>query len=396
MARVDRRRGRPSTRTRTGASTSAASRRSWSAYADRPLKIGSFSAASNVTGIISDTRAISILLHRHGALSFWDFAAAAPYVDIEMAPHRPGPDAGLDYKDAIFLSPHKFIGGPGTPGVLVARRELFHNRVPERCRAAAPSPTSTRPSTLPGRHRASRGRRHAGHRRVHPGRSRLPAQGSASGWRPSAQREEALIGRAIERWQRQPGHRDPGQPGARRLSIVSFIVRHAGRATCTTTSSSRCSTTCSASRRAAAARVPAPTAIGCWASTWTRSHEFEREIARGCEGIKPGWVRVNFNYFISEAVFGYILDAVDLVATRRLAARCRSYRFEPATGLWRHRGGLAEPPLSRWTTSRTRAAACATPRIGTERQSRGWQITLQKREPSWRSSPRPSTARMPR
>src|SRR5439155_16022909 len=105
------------------------------AHADRPLKIGSFSAASNVTGIISDTRAISVLLHRHGALSLWDFAAAAPYVSIEMSPHRPGPEAApddpaLDYKDAVFLSPHKFIGGPGTPGILVARRELFRNRVP--------------------------------------------------------------------------------------------------------------------------------------------------------------------------------------------------------------------------------------------------------------------------
>jgi selenocysteine lyase/cysteine desulfurase len=105
---------------------------------ERPLRIGSFSAASNVTGILSDTRAISALLHRHGALSFWDFAAAGPYVEIEMEPHRPGPagttepdgDATLDYKDAIVISPHKFIGGPGTPGVLVARRELFRNRVP--------------------------------------------------------------------------------------------------------------------------------------------------------------------------------------------------------------------------------------------------------------------------
>ena len=54
-------------------------------YADRPLKIGSFSAASNVTGIVTDTDAISALLHRYGALSFWDFAAAAPYVEIEMS-----------------------------------------------------------------------------------------------------------------------------------------------------------------------------------------------------------------------------------------------------------------------------------------------------------------------
>src|SRR5512144_2527553 len=108
----------------------AALERALVAHADRPLRIGSFSAASNVTGIISDTRAISILLHRHGALSFWDFAAAAPYVEVELSPHRSGPDAELDYKDAVFISPHKFIGGPGTPGVLVARRELFPNRVP--------------------------------------------------------------------------------------------------------------------------------------------------------------------------------------------------------------------------------------------------------------------------
>ena len=55
-------------------------------YADRALKIGSFSAASNVTGIVTDTHRITRLLHEHGALALWDFAAAAPYVDIEMNP----------------------------------------------------------------------------------------------------------------------------------------------------------------------------------------------------------------------------------------------------------------------------------------------------------------------
>ena len=75
------------------------------------------------------------------------------------------------------------------------------------------------------------------------------------------------------------------------------------------------------------------------------SHEFEREIARGCEGIKPGWVRVSFNYFISDAVFEFILEAVDLVASDgwRLTP---AYTFDPVTGLWRHRAGTAEPPLS--------------------------------------------------
>jgi selenocysteine lyase/cysteine desulfurase len=87
-------------------------------YQDRPLKIGSFSAASNVTGIVSDTRHVSICLHKHGALAFWDFAAAAPYVAIDMGPTDDTEEVRLDYRDAIFLSPHKMIGGPGTPGVL--------------------------------------------------------------------------------------------------------------------------------------------------------------------------------------------------------------------------------------------------------------------------------------
>ena len=96
-------------------------------YAQRPLRIGSFSAASNVTGILSDADAIAALLHAHGALSFWDYAAAGPYVPIRARESAPG--AG-DHKDAIFLSPHKFIGGPQTPGVLVVRRDLVRNRVP--------------------------------------------------------------------------------------------------------------------------------------------------------------------------------------------------------------------------------------------------------------------------
>ena len=75
-----------------------------------------------------------------------------------------------------------------------------------------------------------------------------------------------------------------------------------------------------------------------------RSHEFEREISHGCEGIKPGWVRVNFNYFVSEAVFEYIVSAVVLVADHgwRLMPQ---YRFDPATGRWHHRNGPVEPPL---------------------------------------------------
>lgn len=87
-------------------------------FADRPLKIGSFSAASNVTGIISDTEAIAVVLHKHGALAFFDYAGGGPYLDIDFA----GSKEALTFKDAVFVSPHKFVGGPGSPGLLIVRR----------------------------------------------------------------------------------------------------------------------------------------------------------------------------------------------------------------------------------------------------------------------------------
>ena len=89
-----------------------------------PLVIGSFSAASNVTGIRSDVKAVTALLHAYNGLCFWDFAAAAPYVGIDMSSN---PQTALD---AVFLSPHKFVGGPGSPGVLVVKRKLLTNSVP--------------------------------------------------------------------------------------------------------------------------------------------------------------------------------------------------------------------------------------------------------------------------
>ncbi|MBP2329482.1 selenocysteine lyase/cysteine desulfurase [Kibdelosporangium banguiense] len=112
-------------------------------YADRPLRISSFSAASNVTGVPTDADRIAALLHEHGPLSFWDYAAAAPYVSIRMRESTPG---RRDHKDAIFLSPHKFVGGPQTPGVLVIRRNWSPTPCP-RLRAVARSRSSSHSDT---------------------------------------------------------------------------------------------------------------------------------------------------------------------------------------------------------------------------------------------------------
>jgi selenocysteine lyase/cysteine desulfurase len=92
------------------------------------LLIGSFSAGSNVTGVLTDCDKVSQMCHENGAICFFDYAAIAPYVAIDMNPKS----NILAYKDAIFISPHKLIGGPGTPGLLIAKKHLFKNKVPNR------------------------------------------------------------------------------------------------------------------------------------------------------------------------------------------------------------------------------------------------------------------------
>ena len=310
-------------------------------YRDRPLKIGSFSAASNVTGIISDWRAISRLLHRHGALSFWDYAAAAPYMEIQMGSAIGGPEQ--PYLDAVFISPHKFIGGPGTPGVLAARRELFRNRVPGMPgggTVAYVNPTEHDYLT-DVEHREEGGTPAI----VESIRAGLVFQlKQAVGAAEIRRREDSFIRRAIERWRRQPNLEILGNPDLDRLSIVSFVVRHQGRYLHHNFIVALLNDLFGIQSRGGCS-CAGPYGHRLLGIDLEKSHEFEREISRGCEGIKPGWVRVNFNYFISEPVFEFILDAVDLAAAEgwRLLAE---YRFDASTGLWTHAAGPPEPPLS--------------------------------------------------
>jgi selenocysteine lyase/cysteine desulfurase len=95
-------------------------------YQDRTLKIASVIAGSNVTGIQNPYHEIAQLMHLHGGVCFVDFACSAPYVDIDMHPKED--NARLD---AIFFSPHKFLGGPGSSGVLVFNKSLYKNMVPD-------------------------------------------------------------------------------------------------------------------------------------------------------------------------------------------------------------------------------------------------------------------------
>ena len=307
-------------------------------YADRPVRIGSFSAASNVTGILSDADAIAMLLHSAGALSFWDYAAAGPYVPIRAGESAPG--AG-DHKDAIFLSPHKFIGGPQTPGVLVVHRDLVRNQVPTvpgGGTVAFVDPPATATSTT-----RSRGKKAA------PRPSWSP---SGPGWCSRSSRPSAPT---PSRPARNASGNAPCSAGrATRASRCSAAPTHGGcpssrcgsatmTATCTTTISWRYSTTCSdpGPRRLLLRRAVRPPAAENRHGPLARLPRRDRPRLRGHQAR---WTRINFDYFISDTVADYLIDAAELIADRghRLLA---DYRFDPHTGLWRHRDGIPQPPL---------------------------------------------------
>jgi selenocysteine lyase/cysteine desulfurase len=95
-------------------------------YRARKVKIAAVTSCSNVTGILTPYHAIAGLMHRAGGLCFVDFAASAPYIRMDMHPARRG-----EHLDATYFSPHKFLGGPGTSGVLVFSKKLYGNRVPD-------------------------------------------------------------------------------------------------------------------------------------------------------------------------------------------------------------------------------------------------------------------------
>ena len=151
-------------------------------YRDRPQLIGSFSAASNVTGIVTDTIAVSSLLHRYGAIALWDYAAAAPYVEIDMG--SPAGERRLPRRDLHLAAQ--------------ADRRPRHTWPARRPPRAVHQPRSGRAgrrhggirqserARLPLRRRTSRGGRHARHRRIDPGRPRLPAQAGRRARRRSA------------------------------------------------------------------------------------------------------------------------------------------------------------------------------------------------------------------
>jgi selenocysteine lyase/cysteine desulfurase len=299
-------------------------------HAGRPVKIGSFSAASNVTGILTDTDRISGILHAHGALAFWDYAAAAPHGDIRMY-HR---SATNSYKDAVFISPHKFVGGPSTPGVLVVRRELLGNRVP----SVPGGGTVEYVSTTDHNYISDAAHREEGGT---PAIVESIRAGLVFGLQQEIgaqaihEREQAFLRRALASWSADPNLEILGSLEADRLAIVSLLVRGPkGRYLHHNYVVTLLSDLFGIQARGGCS-CAGPYGHRLLHIDPARSRRFQHEILDGRQGIKPGWVRISLNYTMSDPVVDYVIEAVRQVAALGWTL-LGDYRFDPATGQWHH------------------------------------------------------------
>jgi len=271
------------------------------------LIVGAFSAASNVTGILTDADAVTGLLKRHGALAIWDYGCAAPYVAMDM---KPGTACE---KDAIVFSPHKFAGGPGASGVAVIRDAIARRATP----------------TLPG------GGTVAyvspwGH--LYSDRLTAREEGGtpdvigdiraalamlvkeAMGQRWLERRQDALRARALAVWTRNPRLELLGNLSARALPILSFRVRDGRGGVLHHQFLTRLLSDLYGVQARGGCACAGPYGHRLLGVGPDRAARIRAAIARGEEIEKPGWVRLNLSALMTDAKADAIIRAVDEMA----------------------------------------------------------------------------------
>jgi hypothetical protein len=158
------------------------------------------------------------------------------------------------------------------------------------------------------------------------------------------EREDFFIRTALKRWDAHPKLRILGNQQSERLSIVSFMVRHGQRYLHHNFVVTLLNDLFGIQTRGGCS-CAGPYGHRLLGIDLVHSQAYEREILRGCEGIKPGWTRINFNYFISTRVFEFLLDAIEFVADHGWRF-LPLYRFAPESGLWHHHAWNPEPRMS--------------------------------------------------
>jgi selenocysteine lyase/cysteine desulfurase len=309
-------------------------------YQDR-LRIGSFSAASNVTGMLSPVHEIARLLHRHDAIACFDYAASAPYVQIDMSPEEEvdGEDSSLD---AIFVSPHKFLGGPGSSGILIFNERIydkgltpciagggtvayvnrqfqdFYTDIEEREKAGTPGILQTFKAAL------------------------AFAVKDAIGSERIEAREETLLIRAFDRWQKNPDIEVLGNPEPeKRVAIVSFNLKQPGGRYLHPKFATALLNDLFGIQSRAGCACAGPYGHRLLGIDSVMSETYRQAINSGVEGVKPGWCRIGFHYTMDDVEADYIIDAVEFVAAHGHLF-LPLYDFDLHSGLWTHKQAL--PP----------------------------------------------------
>ncbi|MDR9485456.1 MAG: aminotransferase class V-fold PLP-dependent enzyme [Sediminimonas sp.] len=285
----------------------------------RPV-VGAFSAVSNVTGIVTDVAAITKLLKAHGALSVWDYAAAAPYLPVDM---------GLGM-DAIALSPHKFIGGPGASGVLIVRRDAVARETP-----TLPGGGTVR-FVSPWGHDYSHDvttREEAGTPNV-IGDIRAAlcfAVKEAIGQDQMTARLHALRRRALQVWQATPGlHILCNEHASDVLPVFSFRITGPDGALVHPQLVTRILSDHFGIQARGGCACAGPYAHHLLGLGRVQSDRLRTAILAGHEIDKPGWTRLAFSVLMSDAKADTIIRAVDEIA-RTPGAFTRDYRVDTRT-----------------------------------------------------------------
>ena len=311
-------------------------------YAGRKL-IGSFSAASNVTGMRADVRALASLLHRHGAIACFDFAACAPYVEIDMnpEPEEAGDDPSID---ALFISPHKFLGGPGSSGVLVFNERIYDRQLPPSVSAGGTvdyvgMTDQDFITSIEEREKAGT-----------PGVLQTLKAGlvfkikDAIGTDIIHQREQEYACRALRSWSENDNIEVLGNPDpASRVGIISFNIRGAGGKYLHHKFLTVLLNDLFGIQSRAGCSCAGPYGHRLLDIDESTSEKYRAAVQQGYCGLKPGWCRVGLHWVMDDAEANYIIDAVHFLASQGHHF-LGLYAFDLATGTWVHRHAASVLP----------------------------------------------------
>lgn len=330
----------------------AALERALERFADRPLKIGAFSAASNLTGVLTDANSISALLHRNGALAVWDYATCAPYVAIDMNPVVSDERRPFVYKDAVFFSGHKFVGGPGSPGVLVVKKRLLANAVP----------------TVPGggtvffvtekdhRYLSNREEREEGGTPDILGSIRLGLAFEIK-QRLGADNIMAIEKHHVQRVRESLGAnprvvllgRHDDRNATAQLPVFSFLIRFGDRFLHYNFVCALLNDLFGIQTRGGC-QCAGPYATRLLGLAKDDILALENALIDKKEMLRPGFSRMSFPYFMDESELSYILDAVHFVANEGWKF-LPQYKFNHKSGAWKHTTRFTKFPNRKWLSN---------------------------------------------